>query len=91
MDQLANHENICGRKKVDCPVCREEVSQLELEIHLEAFHSVETASIDWDRPLTSQVSMLTVHMSDQFLPYLTKFVLFSSHAVIPIAFVRAVI
>jgi hypothetical protein len=23
IDQLSNHENVCGRKRVDCPVCRE--------------------------------------------------------------------
>lgn len=53
-DLLANHENICGRKRVNCPVCSEEVSQLEMEMHLEAFHEVETDPIDWSRPLGSQ-------------------------------------
>ena len=77
IDQLPDHENICGRKKVNCPVCAEvskqatklpcaggiiifvccfqEVSQLELEMHLEAFHAVETESIDWSRPIVGQV------------------------------------
>ena len=32
------------------------MSQLELEMHLEAFHSVDTSNIDWSKPLTKQAS-----------------------------------
>jgi hypothetical protein len=51
MDQLMNHENLCGRKMVTCSLCQQEVSQLELEMHLEAFHAVDTRDLDWSRPL----------------------------------------
>jgi hypothetical protein len=51
MDQLMAHENLCGRRKVSCPLCLEEVSQLEMAIHLEAFHSVDTRDLDWSKPL----------------------------------------
>ena len=30
-------------------VCVQEVSQLELEIHLEAFHSVDSRDLDWTK------------------------------------------
>lgn len=36
-------------------VCVQEVSQLELEIHLEAFHSVDTRDLDWTKPLHREV------------------------------------
>ncbi len=41
-----------------CVLCIiQEVSQLELEIHLEAFHFVDTAKIDWTLPLANQVGL----------------------------------
>lgn len=33
----------------------QEVSQLEMEMHLEAFHGVETDAIDWSKPIATQV------------------------------------
>jgi hypothetical protein len=54
MDQLMNHESLCGRKKISCCLCQEEVSQLEMAIHLEAFHSVDTRDLDWRKPLQKQ-------------------------------------
>ncbi|XP_019850911.1 PREDICTED: uncharacterized protein LOC100636770 isoform X1 [Amphimedon queenslandica] len=54
LDQMDAHENQCGRKQVTCPECYEEVTQLEFEMHLEAFHTVDVSKIDWTKPITSQ-------------------------------------
>ncbi len=35
----------------------QEVSQLELEMHLQAFHSVDTSQLDWTRPISGQVGV----------------------------------
>ena len=33
----------------------QEVTQLELEVHMEAFHMVDTTTIDWTKPVAGQV------------------------------------
>ena len=52
-------------------MCVQEVSQLELEIHLEAFHSVDTRDLDWTKPLHREVgedgTPHSVHVIDMLM------------------------
>ena len=40
---------------IQCSLSPQEVSQLEMEMHLEALHEVDTRELDWSRPLRREV------------------------------------
>eukprot|EP00731_Ephydatia_muelleri_P008856 Em0004g1194a len=66
LDQIEHHESICARKNVTCPICSMDVTQLELEQHLQALHSVDTNNINWLAPLANQLtSMVPVPTTNQ--------------------------
>ena len=49
------HAYMCFNMHVYMCFNFQEVSQLEMKIHLEAFHNVLTDTIDWSKPLANQV------------------------------------